>query len=328
MSDPKEAADALASTAASAALNPALTPGRQLLAAREARKLSLDDVAQHLKYSPRQIEALEFDDYAALPGATVVRGMIRSYARFLNLEAEPLLEQVRGRTSSPHPSVAVEKMDVPFPTRAAGGHRLWWVLSGIVALGVAVFVLDWALNARERLAAAIQAGTPAQSTPAPAASTPETPGIAPTTEPPAEMPAQPGGLAAPVATIGGAAPATPASVAPAAPVTPATPSTPAAPAPVATPAVTPAPPAPAVAAGPTKRLVMRFARDSWVEVRDADGQSLMNRMNAGGTEATVDGKAPLRVVIGAASGVTATFDGRPVDVAAATQVDVARLNLE
>jgi cytoskeleton protein RodZ len=78
---------------------PSATPqydsvGRQLRLAREAAQLSLDEVAHALKFSPRQIESLEADDYAALPGATIVRGFVRSYARLLRLDADALLWQL------------------------------------------------------------------------------------------------------------------------------------------------------------------------------------------------------------------------------------------
>ena len=69
----------------------ASTVGRKVRAAREAAGLSLADVAQSLKFTPRQIELLEADDYAALPGMTVVRGFIRSYAKLLKMDAAALL---------------------------------------------------------------------------------------------------------------------------------------------------------------------------------------------------------------------------------------------
>jgi cytoskeleton protein RodZ len=68
--------------------------GQQLRAAREAARLSLDEVAHALKFSPRQIEALEADNFDALPGATIVRGFVRGYARLLRLDADALLRQL------------------------------------------------------------------------------------------------------------------------------------------------------------------------------------------------------------------------------------------
>lgn len=68
-----------------------LTLGQTLRAAREAAQLSVEDVAHSLKFSPRQVELLEADNYAALPGNTIVRGFARSYARLLRLDAAALL---------------------------------------------------------------------------------------------------------------------------------------------------------------------------------------------------------------------------------------------
>lgn len=74
--------------------------GSQLRAAREAARLSFDEVAHALKFSPRQIELLEADDYAALPGVTIVRGFVRGYARLLKLDPEALLWQLEAALPS------------------------------------------------------------------------------------------------------------------------------------------------------------------------------------------------------------------------------------
>jgi cytoskeleton protein RodZ len=66
--------------------------GQQLRAARLEAKLTITDVAQALKFSPRQIELLEQDAHAALPGMTIVRGFVRSYSRMLKLDTDALLK--------------------------------------------------------------------------------------------------------------------------------------------------------------------------------------------------------------------------------------------
>ena len=73
---------------------PADAVGMQLRAAREAQGLSIDEVAHAIKFSQRQIELLEADDYAALPGNAIVRGFVRSYARQLKLDGGALLSQL------------------------------------------------------------------------------------------------------------------------------------------------------------------------------------------------------------------------------------------
>ena len=100
--------DAAPENAETASACPAL-PGSALRAAREANGLSLHDVAQVTRFSARQIEALEKDDYASLPGSTAVRGFVRGYAKFLKLDPAPLLAAL------PPPSAPVIGADVRPP---------------------------------------------------------------------------------------------------------------------------------------------------------------------------------------------------------------------
>jgi len=75
----------------SAAVEQNELPGAVLRASREAQGLTIGEVAGALKFSSRQIEALERDDYEQLHGKTFLRGFIRSYARMLKLAPESLL---------------------------------------------------------------------------------------------------------------------------------------------------------------------------------------------------------------------------------------------
>ena len=84
----------------------ARTAGAALRKEREARGLSIGDVVQVLKFNPRQIEALETNNLAALPGGPAfVRGVVRSYARFLNINAEPLLQLLANDAQGLEPDV-------------------------------------------------------------------------------------------------------------------------------------------------------------------------------------------------------------------------------
>ena len=114
-------------------------PGFVLRQAREARGQSIADVVQVIRFSPRQIEALERDDYASLPGSTAVRGMVRNYAKFLRLDATPLLAQLA-------PAVPVPEADVRPPANMGEAERpamvervpLKFVAAGIVLLLLAL----------------------------------------------------------------------------------------------------------------------------------------------------------------------------------------------
>lgn len=106
--EPIEAAGLAAPVEFAAPVEPR-TPGSILRQARETRGQSIADVVQVIRFSARQIEALERDDYASLPGSTAVRGLVRSYAKFLKLDAVPLLAQLE-------PAVPVPEADVRPPT--------------------------------------------------------------------------------------------------------------------------------------------------------------------------------------------------------------------
>ncbi len=59
---------------------PAMLPGSILAAKREEFRWSLQEAAERLKLTPRQVTALESNDFAALPGMSSVRGFVRSYS--------------------------------------------------------------------------------------------------------------------------------------------------------------------------------------------------------------------------------------------------------
>jgi cytoskeleton protein RodZ len=76
------------------------------------------------------------------------------------------------------------------------------------------------------------------------------------------------------------------------------------------------------------RLTFTFDVESWVEVTDANGKIILSALNSPDTERTVVGTGPFALVIGNASGVRLTRDGKPVALAPHRTSDVARLTLE
>jgi cytoskeleton protein RodZ len=67
------------------------SPGALLRKARQGYEWSIDDVAANLNLSIDVVSALERDDYRHLPGATFVRGYLRSYARLLGIDENEVL---------------------------------------------------------------------------------------------------------------------------------------------------------------------------------------------------------------------------------------------
>lgn len=133
-----ESIDPAAADLAEAIATPeSCTPGAVLRRAREARDQSIADVVQVIRFSARQIEALERDDYASLPGSTTVRGMVRNYAKFLKLDAAPLLAQL-------DPAVPVPEADVRPPANMGEAERSTLVerfRPRLAAAGAAILLL-------------------------------------------------------------------------------------------------------------------------------------------------------------------------------------------
>jgi cytoskeleton protein RodZ len=94
--------------------------GGALRIAREKQGLSLNDVTSRLKISNKQLEAIESDNFAALPEATIVKGFIRNYAKLLKLDAEPLLDAYNVLVPSKEPLAFTIK---PSSTMKVGGYK-------------------------------------------------------------------------------------------------------------------------------------------------------------------------------------------------------------
>ncbi len=67
--------------------------GTILRETREARSLSLEEVAQVTRIRVRYLEALEEGRYDVLPTPVHVRGFLRNYAQYLKLDPEPLISR-------------------------------------------------------------------------------------------------------------------------------------------------------------------------------------------------------------------------------------------
>ncbi|MFI4939155.1 MAG: helix-turn-helix domain-containing protein [Burkholderiales bacterium] len=78
-----------------------LTLGARLAAERELKKWPIEHVASQLNLAPRQIQALETDNYAVLPGLASVRGFVRAYAKLLKIDAAPLVVMLPGEQTAP-----------------------------------------------------------------------------------------------------------------------------------------------------------------------------------------------------------------------------------
>lgn len=306
--------------------------GAQLRAARESRELTVAKVAEKLKLTPRQIEAMEEEDLSLLPGAVFVRGFIRNYARLVGVDPESLIPPVDAEAAVSE-TITAPSEGVRF---ASSGVRRWVLLpllglAGFVALVALLY--HWLRQGEDALLTAPAeqvAQAPASQAPGTQTLTLPAPVAQPQILPPAPTAATVEALASPVAEGASAAPApVPVPAAPTPALAPA--AVPPLPPVVATqaPVASPLPPVPGPEAVPAGKHSLRFepSTDAWIQVVDAKGKRFSKLVQAGSVEVFA-GDTPFRLVVGEAAQVRLSFDGHKIDLAPFIGEKVARLTLE
>lgn len=313
------------------------TPGARLRQARERRGLAITDIANHLKLAPAKVEAMEAGQWEKLLPLPYLRGFVRSYAKLVQIDAVTLLAEIDvalGRdVAAPLPSLQPgPDLNARFAERGRS-HLPDWALSpraltALIGLVLMIVLVAWLVSAVEH---------PVDELPSPVASPAP---VVPVT-PPADGRIEQV-LPAPGTDLAGQAvralPAPPAVVPPgsATAVVPG----PSVPVPAGASLATPQGSAQGLPQGPgsgvaavrqdapaVAALTLRFADQSWVEVRDASGKLLYSGLNRAGTEQTLRATGPFDLVIGNPAAVTLLRSGASVDLSPHTRQNVARLRL-
>ena len=268
--------------------------GSRLAAQRERAGLSVTDVAATLRLHPNQVRAIEQEDLARLPALAYVRGFIRSYARVLNVDPEPLLSDLNAKLAPVRESV-VDGMAADFAAaRAAGRERMFpqWAVGIALVILLALGVIGW------------------QTTLQPAAAPPPKIVVPPAVSSPAPVPVpEP-------ATAAATGDTSPNSAAVNEPVP--------TPADVAEPTVASS----ATANGAPPTVLLRFNGNSWAEVTDRNGKILLSQLNDAGAEHALDGELPLTVVIGDANFASVEVRGAAFNLQPFTRNNVARFTIK
>jgi cytoskeletal protein RodZ len=136
--------------------------GERLRAAREKKKLSLEDIATQTRIPLRHLENLEAGDWSKLPAPTYTIGFAKSYASAIGLDRTEIGEDLRAEMGGQRFDTG--STEVFEPADPARTMPRWLVLSAIGAIILLVVVMTW-LNNRslqpETTAPAPEAAAPA-----------------------------------------------------------------------------------------------------------------------------------------------------------------------
>jgi cytoskeletal protein RodZ len=69
------------------------TFGAHLRREREARRITLDEIAKSTKISKRHLSELEEERFKDLPGGIFNKGFVRAYAKYLGLDEEEMVAE-------------------------------------------------------------------------------------------------------------------------------------------------------------------------------------------------------------------------------------------
>ncbi|HEX5638171.1 MAG TPA: RodZ domain-containing protein [Burkholderiaceae bacterium] len=299
MSDEDIRVDTVAPAEGSAGPAVASSFGARLAAAREEAGLSIGEMAGRLRLHVNQVRALESVDLAHLPESAYVRGFVRSYARALNLDPAPLIDDLNARVGLSESSVVdgMTRTRDYSPVRAAAhDHASRSLVLGLAVIAlIGLGVIGW-YAMRPPLPAAVATGPAAPTAPAPAPA-----GVTSSEQP------------APVVPAAAPAPA-PAAAETAEPVAPAT---------------EPAPAPSQPVADASALLSLSFSGVSWVEVTDVNGKVLLSQLaREGDVLKPAGGTPPLSVVIGDASKASVTVRGEPFSLEQIRRANVARFSVK
>lgn len=287
-----------------------VTPGGLLREARQASGLHIAALAAALKVPVSKLEALESDNYEALPDAVFVRALASSVCRVLKCDPVPVLSLL---PQSKSPMLAMDSAGLNAPVKQRFGKPSFLsfsdssmsrpvTLAVLALLAGAAIVVAWPRQQDVRTTLSLEPASEAGQESVRAVSVDAHPSDSATSTV-AERPH---------ALVAGAPPV---SVSTAAEENGASSSAPVA---VVSPVIEPT-------AG---TLVLRARSESWVQVRDAAGAVALQRNLNAGESVSVAGPTPLAVVIGRADATEVFVDGKRFDLTAVSRENVARFEVK
>ncbi len=275
-------------------------PGAALKAAREAIGVSRREVAQALNLSVETLTAIEDNDADGMPDLVFARGYVRSYAKLLELDPEPLVAMLA--------TAVTQRMPAARASTFKGGNKVVLIGAGLLVLILLAALLAVLLSGDTQEDAATVDERPSTAiAEAPGVSAPTASELAMDDTPTEFVPAAEEMAIDAVLEDPGAEPDSDASGE------------------EVSAAVPPVAAARRITPQGDAELAIEFTADCWVEVRSLAGDRLYSRLGTATRPINLVGEAPFRVRLGYAPGASLRFNGEPVPLVAHTVDNVANL---
>ncbi len=299
-----------------------ITAGSLLKSAREREGLHIAALAVSMKVPVKKLEALEADRLDLLPDAVFVRALAGSVCRALKIDSAPVLHLLPA-SAPPRLNSDDRGINTPFavPGQASNASLKNLLLTppalmvaGLMAAAVGIYLFPDASKdamVSDKLQAVALAVVPEVVPNAPELLPPMTSTLALSTQ---DVLAKPTALAS-------------ASVA-ATTVPISSGSMPLSAVAAARSAEVPTPASSSAGTPPANLLLFKAKGTAWVQVTDAKGIQLLSRTLQSGEAVSITGALPLSVVVGRVDLTSVEMRGKPYDLSAIAQNNVARFEVK
>ncbi len=262
--------------------------GRKLARTRSERGLELETVAAELRLDLKLLQNIEREDQSVLPVPSFVKGYLRSYARYLDLDPTLIIAAYDQVADSAAPSIRPTRSAVsiqPATSRDSGPRTVTILLVTVLVVSFLVWwggtLLTNGTSKDTDLDADLeQAVSGLALEPAPMIEQMQTPADAPVgneeTAPSELEPVVDEEVAVEM---------------------------------------------------PADNLVLEFSADAWVEIIDAEGARVFFDLGKAGQRYQSEGKPPFKIVLGNAPAVTLYHNGERIDHARYNEKGVAKFTL-
>lgn len=291
------------------------TIGAALREAREAQKLSIEEVSAQLRLSDKQITALEHDDFKSFGSAMLTRGFIKNYARLLSLDPDPLLAAHRSIAPEDQAqSIAYVSQSVSNPADVRMSKPKLLVVSVLIV----VTLLAWLIYHNLNNAQSSEQGEVVLDA---------------VNQDAAQKAAEPIALPEPALPLAeradAAIPSNQTSSDVKLPETTSSAGKEVKPAKEEALKTEPLKPevVKSVAIVGGEKITFRFTEDSWVSVQDKNYKIVFSKLGQKGAVEEVEGLPPLRVVVGNANGTQITFKAKALDLSPYNKNNVVHVTL-
>ncbi|MBH9741609.1 RodZ domain-containing protein [Vibrio navarrensis] len=288
---------------------PAIEVGTLLKRKREELGYSQKQVADRLRLRLTVIEQIDNNQLATDQVATFTRGYLRSYARLVGVDESVVLAALDDAGDAQHQEQEMQSFSRKTKTEKHNS-RIMLVTWGVFIIIIGISSLWWWQNQRDNSLSQSVNDTSAVEVPAVMEESDNTPALDDVVM--QELTVAPEEVSPSVDAP--SSDATPEEVL------------------IEEPAAVEAEVAESVQTSATladdqQVITMTFEADCWIQVKDAQGKTLISGIRKAGQDLELSGEAPFKVILGAPEGVAMTFASEPVDLSRYTAGKVARFTL-